>query len=112
MRDAADVLEDLGVRPPGPVPSPTTRAGTSAAGVSREPGGAGEHAGRTGEEAGTRCGASDAVLALLAEGPLDAEELARTAGLEPGVLARVMVELELAGCIRQERDGRVHRVWT
>lgn len=44
-----------------------------------------------------------AVLGLLAEAPMDADELGRRSGFDPGRLAVALLELELAG--RVERDA-------
>ena len=44
------------------------------------------------------------VLALLGDGPLTADEIARAAGVEPAPLSASLVELELAGRITLE-DG-------
>ena len=45
------------------------------------------------------------VLERLADGAVSADELARLTGLEPGLLAAALAELELAGLI-SEADGR------
>jgi predicted Rossmann fold nucleotide-binding protein DprA/Smf involved in DNA uptake len=45
-----------------------------------------------------------ALLALLAERPLSADELLRASGVEPGAGAGALMELELAGRVTQE-DG-------
>jgi DNA processing protein len=44
-------------------------------------------------------GAAGTVLALVREAPAGADELARRAGLDAGEVARVLVELELAGLV-------------
>ncbi|MBK7948610.1 MAG: DNA-protecting protein DprA [Deltaproteobacteria bacterium] len=48
------------------------------------------------------------LLEQLASGPRTADELLAEAGIEPGRLATALLELELAGRIAQERDGRIH----
>ncbi|MBY0399092.1 hypothetical protein K2X89_02275, partial [Myxococcota bacterium] len=37
-----------------------------------------------------------------------ADELLFETGLEPGEFATALLELELSGCVVEERDGRVH----
>ena len=49
------------------------------------------------------------VLERLADGAVSADELARLTGLEPGLLAAALAELELAGLI-SEADGRYRAV--
>ncbi len=51
---------------------------------------------------------ADALLALLADRPLSADELLRASGVEPGAGSSALIELELAGCVTHE-DG-VYRV--
>jgi predicted Rossmann fold nucleotide-binding protein DprA/Smf involved in DNA uptake len=48
---------------------------------------------------------------LLAAGPLAREVIAARAGLEPGPLARALLELELAERIVLDRDGRLRLRW-
>ena len=52
------------------------------------------------------------VLARLTDEPLSRDELGRSLGRRPDALAPVLLELELAGAIAEERDGRLHRVST
>jgi DNA processing protein len=47
---------------------------------------------------------ADALLSLLAESPLSADELLRASGVEPGAGAGALIELELAGRVTHE-DG-------
>lgn len=57
--------------------------------------------------------ASDAgvrILATLEREPAHRDELARRIALSPEALALELLELELAGRIREERDGRLHVV--
>lgn len=49
------------------------------------------------------------LLELLTDGPRTADELLSETGAEPGRIATALLELELAGRIAQERDGRIHR---
>lgn len=48
------------------------------------------------------------LLERLASGPRTADELLAEAAIEPGRFATALLELELAGRIAQERDGRIH----
>ena len=50
------------------------------------------------------------VVAALVEGPATRDELALRLGCEPQDLALAIVELELAGCVEVERDGRLQLV--
>jgi DNA processing protein len=52
------------------------------------------------------------VLALLEDGPLTRDVIADRAALEPGSLARALLELELANRIVLDRDGRLQRNWS
>jgi DNA processing protein len=51
------------------------------------------------------------VLALLEDGPLTRDVIADRARLEPGSLARALLELELANRVVLDRDGRLQRNW-
>ncbi len=102
---------------PGPIGSPTSRGPnrllrdgaspvTEIADVFRElgvPSPEREAAGRRGHplEGGS-------VLASLAREPATRDELAAHLGLAPGQLALELMELELAGRIASDRDGRLH----
>ena len=97
LRDGAHVALDpedvLGVLRLGglrlaPTPPPA-RAATAAAAAS---------------EAGA------AILAALAQAPAHRDELARRIALAPETLALELLELELAGRVREERDGRLRVV--
>lgn len=48
-----------------------------------------------------------AVRQALAEGPLGRDALGRRLGLAPDALAPVLLELELAGALAEDRDGRL-----
>ena len=50
------------------------------------------------------------ILNALMAGPLGMGELIQVTGLEQSNLSRHVRELELAGCIARERDGRTVRV--
>lgn len=54
--------------------------------------------------------AARAVLACLAEGPLDRDALARRLRLSPQELAPALLELELAEAVGSDRDGRLRLV--
>ena len=51
------------------------------------------------------------ILAALEDGPATREELLLQAELDVSGLASALLELELAGRIVQDRDGRIHAVW-
>jgi DNA processing protein len=94
IRDARDVIEDLGGLVDAPAPlfeSLPSRTGSPAE--------------TTGDASAGR------VLDALEPGPLDRDELQRRSGLGSGTLARVLLELELSGRVVEERDGRIHRRW-
>jgi DNA processing protein len=50
------------------------------------------------------------ILAALREAPCTRDELCRRLACEPPALARELLELELAGCIAEDRDGRLRAV--
>lgn len=100
VRNASDVLEDLGL------------AGVPNASAIRNGGGAMEGSAvappsrnRADGEPSTR------IVALLEEESLSQEELAERSGLVPGVLARALLELELADRVVLDRDGRLRLRW-
>jgi DNA processing protein len=63
------------------------------------------------EAAEARGGALAArILAQLARGPLDPDELARALAVAPEALALPLLELELAGRVLQELDGKYRRL--
>lgn len=90
VTDPEDVLEDLGIGtdgecgPPGPdrdaYPPPS------------------------------RGGLAGRVLTVLATGPRSRETLLVELSVGAGVLAEILLDLELAGLVREERDGRFHRI--
>jgi DNA processing protein len=47
------------------------------------------------------------ILAALRESPCTRDELCRRLACEPRALARELLDLELAGCIAEDRDGRL-----
>lgn len=94
VRDARDVIEDLGGVVD--VPTPLVESRPTGPGPLAEP---------------TRHVSARRVLDVLEPGPLDRDELQRRSGLESGTLARVLLELELSGRVVEERDGRIHRRW-
>jgi DNA processing protein len=52
------------------------------------------------------------VLELLAEGPATRDELLLRVELDASALASALLELELTGRIIEERDGRIHAIWS
>ncbi|MFO0691449.1 MAG: DNA-processing protein DprA [Myxococcota bacterium] len=102
IRSARDLLEDLGI-------AVARRAKRSArAGTAR---GA---QGPIGEGGGPRAGGRRGdpleaeLLALLDEAPRTSDELLAATVGDPGRVATVLLELELAGRVVPERDGRIH----
>jgi DNA processing protein len=93
IRSARDVIEDLGLadRTIRQVPATAEQAAADESTV------------------GTL---EDRVLAILAKGPVSRDELLSAADLDASGLARALLELELDGRIVEERDGRIHRVWS
>ncbi len=106
VRDARDLLEDLGVAPHELPASSPGEAGGRSAPRSR---GASRKRGATSLEAGTP---ARRIVSLLEGGPLSGEDLAARLGLEPGPLARALVELELTGRVEEDRDGRLRLCWS
>ncbi len=51
-----------------------------------------------------------AALALLRDAPRGRDALARALGARPAALARALLELELAGAVAEDRDGRLRPV--
>lgn len=97
IRSARDLLEDLGRRLREDPAVPTgTRSASEAEQVPERPTGVGGPV-------------AQRVLALLSDAPRTLDALVRASGLDPGRLATVVLELELAGWIASERDGRLHR---
>ncbi|MCR9098161.1 MAG: DNA-processing protein DprA [bacterium] len=50
------------------------------------------------------------VMRALAEGPLAREGLAAALTVDPARLAECLLDLELSGWVREERDGRLYRI--
>ncbi len=93
ITDPEDVLEDLGI----------DAAEEGAAGpASREAQGA--------RAAPEPDGLAGRILAVLGEGPRSREAIFTEFETESGALAECLLDLELRGRIRDERDGRLHRV--
>lgn len=93
IRSARDVIEDLGVdpRPSRDIPNAARPASP------------------------TRCGVGSLearILSWLEEGPTTRDELLVRADLDASGLASALLELELAGRIVLERDGRIHAIWS
>jgi DNA processing protein len=80
--EAGDVLERLGLAAPAAARPPETPAG----------------------------GLAGALLRALASRALSRDELPAALGRTPAELAAALLELELAGRVREERDGRLHVV--
>jgi len=95
IRSARDLLEDLGMEVEAN--SGLARSSSRAWGSVGSAGGYGA-AGDLGER----------LVRLLDEGPRNADELLAEAGLDPGRLATVLLELELSGRVVEDRDGRLH----
>jgi DNA processing protein len=107
--DANDVMEDLGLAPrvrsrrgPGPADSPGTHSLPEASAIG------------SGSESATQPPDSveTVILELLADGPLTRDALAVQTGLEAGILARALLELELVDRVVLDRDGRLQRNWS
>jgi DNA processing protein len=96
IRCARDVIEDLGLPvTAGRSDMPTTRAAETAG---------------SGSADGTRLEAR--LLAALAAGPARREDLLTHADFDACALATALLELELLGRVVEERDGRIHAVWS
>jgi DNA processing protein len=93
--DGQDVIEDLGLGAAAGVVVPRAAGGATDSG--RDP-----------ERKAGLSPPAEAIVAMLAEGPLARDALGRRTGLESGVLARALLELELVGRVTQERDGQLH----
>jgi DNA processing protein len=108
---------------PGPVDAPTS-AGTNrliadGCGVALSPEWVLEALSRRGvapaappprRAAGPGHGSHGRILTALRESPCTRDELCRRLACEPRALARELLELELAGCIALDRDGRLRAV--
>ena len=92
IRNAQDVIEDLGFQA-GPGADPT---------ATRSP--------RASESAGPGS-IETRILAMLEDGPATRDTMLVQLGLDAGRLASALLELELAGRVVEERDGRIHPVW-
>ncbi len=55
-------------------------------------------------------GGAERLLAALRDTPESRDALCRTLGLGPGELAPILLELELAGRVCEDRDGRFRAV--
>lgn len=90
VTDPEDVLEDLGV------------------GTDGECGSTGPD--RDAYPPPSRGGLAGRVLTVLATGPRSRETLLVELSVGAGGLAETLLDLELAGLVREERDGRLHRI--
>lgn len=93
VTDPEDVLEDLGIGTDGEC-SPTERH-PDPDGLPSPP---------------APDGLAGRVLAVLATGPRSRETLLVELSVGAGGLAETLLDLELAGLVREERDGRLHRI--
>ncbi len=95
IQSARDLLDDLGIEVGSiaDVPCRSGRAGRAAAPQ---------------RSAGPAMPLAERIAGLLAAGPRTADELLLEAGLVAGGLATALLELELAGRVAEERDGRLH----
>ncbi len=99
IRRAADVIEDLGFQPPKLLGSPL------AAEPSDRPAAIGADADAGVDPLVVR------IREVLEEAPLPREALAGRCAVDLQALATALIEMELAGEIMEERDGRFHLVW-
>ncbi|MEZ4333550.1 MAG: DNA-processing protein DprA [Myxococcota bacterium] len=108
IRSARDLLEDLGFEPS----FVGSRARRERSGRARDARASSPRDGATETTEATASSGSRAVEArleaLLADGPRTADELLLEVGIDPGRVATALLELELAGRIAGERDGRLH----
>lgn len=89
VRNAEDVLEDLGRKVEPKRGVARNSAGQAGAGVPEDP-------------------FALRVLAALESGPLSREALLVESGVGAADLGRILFELQLVGCIEEERDGRIY----
>ena len=92
IQSARDLLDDLGIEV-GSEPDVPRRSGRSSAQT------------RAAEPAMTL---AERIVGMLADGPATPDALLLEAGLDAGRLATALLELELAGRVAEERDGRLH----
>lgn len=107
--DEGDVLEDLGLENLGLDACEREEAAVLQADGADEADEAGGSGGSEGSGGAAASPLARALLARLAEAPATRDELLRAMPVEPGALAGTLLELELAGRVVTERDGRVHR---
>lgn len=115
IQSARDLLDDLGIEasdvlsthtPADRRPSERSRSGSRPGQASTA--GRGSTASGESDEVGASAGLEARLEALLADGPRTADELLLESGGEAGPVATALLELELAGRIASERDGRLH----
>ncbi len=94
IRSGSDVIEDLGLRGQMILPHEASAEPTS-----------------TSREEPEIESLEARILAKLARGPATRNDLLAQADLDAVGLASALLELELAGRVVEERDGRIHRVW-
>jgi len=104
---ARDVVEDLGLERLPLDPPPNARAAEPA---SARDGGTAQGAEPDRGAADGRT-LEDRVLFALGEGPMSREALTARMAVEPGHLARALLELELANRVIEDRDGLLQRNW-
>lgn len=95
---ARDVLEDLGIEPRRTLPLARPEPTPQEASASRS--------------ALKSNAATAQILATLETSPITRQALAAGLALGPGELARALLELELAGRIIEDRDGRLQLNWS
>lgn len=109
IQSARDLLDDLGFEASRPG---SVRAGSACASrrfASRSIVGRGALVeGGPDAECAASAGLEAQLEALLVDGPRTADELLLESGGDPGRVATALLELELAGRIVAERDGRLH----
>lgn len=97
---AREVMEDLGIEPLPTLPlAAPPRSSQSEPAVSVDASAPGANA------------AVARIVAALEASPITRQGLAEGLGLGPGELARALLELELAGRIVEDRDGRLQLNW-
>ena len=95
IQSARDLLEDLGLWVE-PESSPRRRSPRAVGVLASE------------SRNGPTVPLMDRLILLLSDGPRTRDALLLEAGLDPGRLATALLELELAGRVAEDRDGRLH----
>ena len=95
IQSARDLLDDLGIEV-GSIPDAPCQSGRTGRAAAAQ------------RIAGPAMPLAERIAELLADGPRTADDLLLEAGLDAGGLATALLELELAGRVAEERDGRLH----